>query len=450
MPSCSSCVTRSMGSSMPEVVPIAVLGGSSAFLPTLAAALADRAGDLPPLEVRLLGRDPQRTGMVARFCSLHAESRGARHHYRSVPDVETACRGTPVVVNQVRIGGFKGRSQDEQLALEFGYPGDETIGPGGLAAAWRSLPPILGLARRVERTAPEAWLLQVSNPMSMLLAGLLQATGLRTFGLCELPTRTLEQALELVGRSSSGDAVDAHYVGVNHQGWFVRIDAGGQDLLPEIFDRIQDLDQGGPFFRVDAAVMRARGALPLPYLRLYEHRQREVARMRVRRRDRGEELADLASRLYRQYATTSDPALPQALSERDMPWNAMSLAPAIAALLGGPPAPACVSEPNNGHLPFLRNDAIIEKRTTVTGSGPLTTPACQLPLKRSHPDIVTLLEEICEFERLGANAALSRDPDLVLAALLAHPFRIPPARAGALLSAMLRAEDSPGVVRPVP
>ncbi|MEE9127910.1 MAG: hypothetical protein V3U11_12290 [Planctomycetota bacterium] len=433
---------------MPDAVPIAVLGGSSAFLPTLAAALADRANQLPPLEIRLVGRDPRRTAIVARFCTLHAEGRGVRHQYRPVPDVETAAEGVPLVVNQVRIGGFAGRSRDEQLALEFGCPGDETIGPGGLASAWRSLPPILHLARRIERVAPEAWLVQISNPMPMLLAGLLQETGLRTFGLCELPTRTLEQALGLIGRPPA--AVESHYVGVNHQGWFVQVDAGGIDLLPEIFDRVEELDNGGPFFRVDAIVMRTRGALPLPYLRLYEHREREIAQMRARRQDRGEELADLAARLYALYATTDDPALPAALSARNMPWNPMTLVPAIIALLGGPPARAYVSEPNGGHLPFLPHQAIVEKLATVGRSGPQAPPPCTLPLARTHPHIVELLSQICEFERLGATAALRRDPDMVLAALRTHPFGISAATATALLPGLLSAEHATTVARSVP
>lgn len=431
-----------MGSSAPDAVPdalpIAVLGGSSAFLPTLAAALADQAAHLPPLEVRLVGRDQQRTAMVARFCRLYARGRGVRHHYLPVPDVGTAAEGVPLVVNQVRIGGFAARSRDERLPLEFGYPGDETIGPGGLASAWRSLPPILWLARQVERVAPEAWLVQVSNPMSMLLAGLLQETGLRAFGLCELPLRTLEQGLGLIGRSPA--SVEGHYLGVNHQGWFVRIDAGGTDLLPEIFDCIAQLDHGGPFFRVDASVMRARHALPLPYLRLYEHREREVAQMRARPRDRGQELADLAARLYGHYAVTKDPVLPETLAARSMPWNSMSLAPVITALLGGPPAKAYVSEPNHGHLPFLPPRAIVEKPVTVTRGGPQAPPVCRLPVARTHPETVSLLSEICEFERLGSMAALRRDQDMFQAALQAHPFRIPAATAAAMRTVLLSAE----------
>jgi 6-phospho-beta-glucosidase len=162
-------------------VPIAVLGGSSAFLPSLAAALAERRSDLPALRVRLQGRDAKRTGTVAEFCSRYAASVGAPHRFTATTRASVAARDAAIVVNQVRIGGFAGRSRDEQLALEYGYPGDETIGPSGLSAAIRSLPPILALAKEVERVAPDAWFIQMSNPMSILLGGLLERTGLKTF-----------------------------------------------------------------------------------------------------------------------------------------------------------------------------------------------------------------------------------------------------------------------------
>ncbi|MEE2888283.1 MAG: hypothetical protein VX951_12705 [Planctomycetota bacterium] len=427
-----------MTSSQTDAVPIAVIGGSSAFLPSLAAALADQAADMPPLELRLVGRDRDRTSAVGRFCRLHAEHRGAPHSYVIADDVEAAARGASIVLNQVRIGGFSGRSQDEQLALSFGYPGDETIGPSGLAAAIRATAPVLDIARTVEKVAPDAWFLQISNPMSMLLSNLIANTGLRTFGLCELPDRTLTEALELIGRNSQ--PVTSQYVGLNHQGWFVRVEAGGEDLLPEIFEHVLELDDGG-FFGVDAQVMRAQGGLPLPYLKLLLHRERTVEKMLARPHDRGEQLAALAEALYAHYASTGDPALPARLQEREMLWNAMTVVPVLAALLGGPEVMAYVSEPNRGHLSFLGPDAIVEKHATITADGVGTVSPCQLDIEVSHPHIAESLRGISEFEQLGATAALRRDPTLAVEALQAHPFAIPSAEAHEMVGMMLATED---------
>jgi 6-phospho-beta-glucosidase len=422
-----------MRSSRADPVPLAILGGSSAFLPSLATAMADLADTIAALEVRLFGKDESRTRAVARFCTMHAESRGVAHRYVACADVESAVRDAPVVVNQVRIGGFAGRSRDEQLALGHGYPGDETIGPGGLAAAIRSTSPILDMARVVERFAPKAWFVQVANPMSMLLASVLEQTSLRTFGLCELPDDTLAQALVLTGRTGPATT---DYVGVNHQGWFVRVEDEGADLLPEIFDRIDEIEGGG-FFRVEADLMREFGALPLPYMRLLLHRDREFAKMRSRRTDRGEQLAGLADQLHAHYATTKNPELPRRLKDRPMPWNAMTIAPVLTALLGGAPTAAYVSVQNTGHLTFLPDDAIIETRATVSADGLAATP-CHAPVEASHASVVALLQSIAKFETLGARAARFGDPDLARQALRAHPYEIHGAPAEQMIDCMFR------------
>ena len=174
---------------------VAILGGSSAFTPAFAAVLARRAPELPALEIRLHGRDPARVAAVARFCQRYAGSRGIDHDYRATTSIRAAATGARVVINQMRIGGWAGRVRDEVFPLAYDLPGDESIGPGGLASAVRSLPVVLHAAKEVLAVAPGAWFLNMTNPMNILLAGLGSVRGLRCFGLCELPRVTLARAL---------------------------------------------------------------------------------------------------------------------------------------------------------------------------------------------------------------------------------------------------------------
>jgi 6-phospho-beta-glucosidase len=415
---------------------LTILGGSSAFLPGLAADLADRSGDLPSLDIRLLGRDLPRTAAVARFCTGVAQARRAPHRYRAATDVADAARGAAVVVNQVRVGGFAARSADERLALQAGYPGDETIGPAGFAAALRSVPPILALARAVERVAPQAWFVQLGNPMSILLDVVLRQTGLRSFGLCELPQATLERALQAI--DVPPDSVTTSYLGANHQGWFVRVERDGHDLLPAIFARVAEAEDGG-WFGVTADVMRAQRALPVPYLRLYEHTSREVERQRRRPRSRGDELAELSARLHAHYRQATDFDLPNGLGERAMPWNAMTLVPVLVALTGGRPTEAYVSAPNAGRLRGIPDRAIVETRCRVDAGGP--APADDRPL--FHVARTPVLARICAFEQAAASATLRPDHQGVVAALRRHPFGIAPDAAEALAACMLEATGAP-------
>lgn len=403
---------------------LAVLGGSSAFLPALAEQLARRARDLPALEVRLQGRDRERVESVARFSNLVARRHGAAHAYHATLDVAEAAAGAAVIVNQMRVGGFAGREHDELFPLAFDLPGDETIGPGGLASALRATPVILAAARTCERVAPGAWFVNLSNPMNVLLGGLRQVAGLRSLGLCELPGETLARALALIGLSPG--EVEADYVGINHQGWFVRVRQRGREILPELIEAVAALETD-TFFRVEGARLRELGALPLPYLRLYYHREREVRAQRARARSRGRELGELSQGLFAHYASDTSGVLPAELARRSMPWIDDAVLPALLALLGGPACELYVSEENRGHLAWLPDAALVEKRCAVDARG--ARALALSPDVRSGAGVPAscreLLGQLVEFERRALAAALAPSAERVAAALRAHPFGLP-------------------------
>jgi 6-phospho-beta-glucosidase len=405
---------------------VAVLGGSSAFMPALARALADRARDLPRLEIRLHGRNYGRTQIIADFCRRYATARDVDHRYRAARSIEDAATDAALAVNVIRAGGFAGRLHDESFPLEFGLPGDETIGPGGLASALRAVPVVLDAAERVRRTAPGAVFINMSNPMGILLAALGGIDGLETFGLCELPQVTLERALAIL-EAPAGE-LEIEYAGLNHQGFFTRIAASGRDLLPEVFDAIERRG-AADFFKIDVEVMRRIGALPLPYLRLLFHTDREVAAQRARP-SRAAELARLARRLEARYVADRAGTLPEELEQRSTPWFERALVPALVELLGRRKGEEIyVSERNGAHIGDLPPGAIVEKRKV---GGVARAVACVPPAVRD------LLARLAEFERLAAAAAVDPSTGAVIAALRAHPLDIGGDRAGRLAPLILR------------
>jgi len=409
---------------------VTLLGGGSAFTPALVEAVRARAGRLAPLEIRLWGRDRGRLATVADFCErrLRTDPAARAVHVVAAPELDAALRGADVVVNQVRVGGFAARSRDATLPLRFGLPGDETIGPGGLANALRTVPVVLALAREVERLAPHAPLLQLSNPMGIVVAALAQATQLRVFGLCELPQDTLERAAALVG---AGGPLESDYVGMNHQGFFTSVRAGGRELLPAI---ARALPPGGGWFGVDGGFVARHGCLPLRYLRNYFERERAVAEARARDVDRGRELARLAEALFDLYAAADGETLPPPLHERDMPWHALAVVPALGALLRDAPAELYLSAPNRGAVPFLPDAAIVERRMRLDAHGASSPAAARPPERELAAPLRALLLGIAEFEEKATAAALSGSRELARAALHAHPFAIPEATADALLA----------------
>src|SRR5207237_6521899 len=104
------------------------------------------------------------------------------------PRLDEAADGAAVIVNQIRFGGLEGRARDEALASRFQLPADETMGPCGLSAALRVVPRIRELAAELGRRCPDAWVLNLSNPLSITTRVMIRAGGpARSVGLCELP-----------------------------------------------------------------------------------------------------------------------------------------------------------------------------------------------------------------------------------------------------------------------
>jgi 6-phospho-beta-glucosidase len=417
-----------------ERAAIAILGGSSAFTPALAQELAAVQERLPPLDVRLQGRDRGRLAAVARFCQGLADAVGADHRYSSTLATGDAARGAALVINQMRVGGFAGRTHDETFPLAFDLPGDETIGPGGLASAIRSVPVVLAAARAVAAAADRPWFVNLTNPLGIVTRALLDEPGIRPFGLCELPGALLARVLMLVGARRS--EVDVDYFGLNHQGWFPRIEQGGRDLLPAIFAAIERAPRD-PMFPVDGESMRADGALPLPYLRLYRHRGREAAAMRARSTSRGEELAALLLQLHAAYAAWQPGApavLPAVLARRSVPWVREAVVPCLLALLGGETHELFVTMQNGGVQAGLAADAVVELRCRVDAAG-----AHPEPLRRPPPPhLLRFAQRIVEFEQKALAVSLRPSPERVLDALLPHPFDLDPATARALVAKVLQ------------
>jgi 6-phospho-beta-glucosidase len=419
---------------MASAAAIAVLGGSSAFTPALAAELAAASDHLPPLDVRLCGRAADRTRAVARYCQAVAGEAGAPHRYSATTSIAEAAGGVAVVVNQMRVGGFAGRTHDDTFALAHGVPGDETIGPGGLASAMRSVPVVTAAAREVAAVADRPWFVNLTNPLGILVRALGDEPGVRAFGLCELPGHVLAQALALVGRTRAD--VDVDYFGLNHQGWFTRIEADGRDLMPEILAAVARAPEMALVQRA-VPVARANTVLPLPYLRLYADPRAEAAAARARPQPRGEELAAISRSLHAQYAAWRPglPApLPAELRRRPLPWLREAVVPCLRALLAGERHELYVTMRNGSVYPLVQEDAPVELRCEVDGDGPRP---CRL-LRRPPVRALKYALHIASFERWALRAARSRERRHVLRALRAHPFFIDAPTAVALADPVLQ------------
>jgi 6-phospho-beta-glucosidase len=295
---------------------LAVLGAGTPFAAGLVDALA-APGAPAPAELALHGRHQPMLELVAGYAARRLGPRGWRVRWST--DLGEALGGSTVVLHQPRYGGLEGRREDEALALRFGALPDETLGPGGLNAALRMVPELRHTARAIAGAAPDAVVVNLTNPLSVCTALLAGWCAQPCVGLCEQPRATAARAAAVLGVPM--DRVEWSYAGLNHRGFVVRLASGGADLIAALGPALC----GGALDGVPAAEIERLGAIPTPGFRLVRGWGTAPAAGRAR------ELDGLRRRVAGELRARPG-VQPPSLGLRAMPWYADSVAPFLAAL----------------------------------------------------------------------------------------------------------------------
>jgi len=399
---------------------IAVVGGGVSV-----AALSSELGralDTDGLELRLAARDLDRLHVIARHCTeaFADADRGF---------VATACRslaeavdGADAIVLMIRVGGLMARAVDESFPDAFGIAGDEGLGPGGHANALRTLPVLDSLTGTLLRHARRTPILNLVAPLG-LTTRLLLDRGLPAVGVCELPVVT-ERALRACW--PPGAAVDVTYAGFNHLGWFWT----GHDATTVFGEAMRRR-------LVDADVLARFGAVPLKY---YYALFDAAAAARVglaRPRGRAHELMRLTAQALADFEATPGRPSP-AIAARPTPWFSDALVPILGSLLGGQPWRGYANLRNDGLIPALPADVVIEAAATFTGR----TVEPHAPESDIPPVVLSFLERLAHAEQLVYRASPHRDVGLIVDALVDGPWALPKGQAGDVANAILAAADA--------
>ncbi|MCC6555612.1 MAG: hypothetical protein IT372_21835 [Polyangiaceae bacterium] len=429
-----------------------VVAGGGAFAPALCEALA-RAPGMPPLDVRLVARRAGRLAVIAAHAARIVSPIRPDFRVTAAASFDAALPGAAAVILMIRALGPRARDHDERFPRAFGLVGDEGLGPGGIANAFRTLPVLEGLAAAIHARAPAARVLNLVAPLGITTRLLLDA-GLDAAGLCELPLVTLEAFARATAPvnamsapvSSPGD-VGLHYAGLNHLGWFWQAGRGTEpdtETEPESETESESesesesvtgtgaigrrvLDRAARAGLVDADVLARFGAAPLHYY--YDVFDPAAARRLGRARDpgRARRLEALSDRLVAHYVEAPGAPAPAA-AERPTPWLDRALAPALAALLAGAPHRGFANIRNGGLIPELPPDVVVELPAEIGPAGFRPhRPGAALP-----PAVARFLVAAARAEYLAYRAALARSPALVAGAIAALPLPIAPADVPAL------------------
>jgi 6-phospho-beta-glucosidase len=369
----------------------------------------------------------------------------ARHYTGSVRLLTCAgpaecIRDADFVFAAIRAGGMEARIQDESVPLQLGVVGQETVGAGGFAMAMRTIPPILAYARQVERLAPEAWIINLTNPVGIITQAVQTQTGAKIIGICDTPTELFEHAARALGLPLRECRFD--FFGLNHLGWLREVYHHRDAHLDRLWSRPEAIP---PIYRAplfEPERLASLRLLPTEYVYFYDQPERALDNLRRAGQTRGQAIQALNERLFRDledpardpiesyetYLVARDAGYmriesgSRPLLERNggeevvSGYERIALA-VVRAIVQDSGDVITVDVANNGAMAELEDEDVIEVPSVVDREGARPLPVRPLPDSARQ-----LIRRVKVYERLTVEAALSQSNELATEALYRNPL----------------------------
>jgi 6-phospho-beta-glucosidase len=387
---------------------LAVVGAGSTYTPELVAGLAGlEIGRLALHDV-----DPERLEVVGGLAGRMLDRAGFTGKLSLGGELDAAVEDADFVLVQIRVGGQAARLLDETRPLPCGCIGQETTGAGGFAKAMRTVPVMLEIAERIRDLAgPDAWIVDFTNPVGIVTRSLLDA-GHRAVGLCNVAITLQRRFAGLLAVEPRRIVVDQ--VGLNHLTWVRAVRLDGENVLPGLLE--ERGDELAEEVQLPRRLLEELGAVPSYYLRyFYEHDA--VLAEQLDGVPRATTVAEIEAGLLELYRDPSLNEKPALLEQRGGAFYSEAAAGLVRSLAYDIGDVHEVDVRNAGALAGLADDDVVEVPARVQ-SGRIV-PLEQPPLA---PELLGLVQHVAAYERLTAEAAVTRDPVTAKKALLTHPL----------------------------
>ncbi len=295
---------------------LVILGGSTPFTAALIDAFA-AAEDIQPCNLVLHGRSRVRLQLMQRYSEALLVRKGWTVETQTI--LENALVSATFVVHQIRYGGLQLRQRCEKLCASLGSRADETLGIAALLTAIATRNSVQDTAKTIQLVSPDAWLLNLTNPLSLVTALMSEQLETRNcVGICELPQYTLTRIASILGVPHRD--VQWNYQGLNHRGFIYQVKLQDEDLIARFVDQFD----GTHFDGVSLETIRSLHAIPLKYFRLVEDHSYFPP-------DRAQTLIKLRDQLAVELGDFDGVPLPS-LAKRYTEWYPLAVVPLVRAL----------------------------------------------------------------------------------------------------------------------
>lgn len=215
---------------------IAIVGGASSYTPGIVRSIMNAYDKLPLKKLVLHDIDEKNLEIMGQYLSILFRDEKFPAEVTWTTSRKEAFEGADFIFSQIRTGGLEMREKDEKVSLAHGLVGQETCGPGGFAFAMRSIHPIIEITKDAAKYAPDAWIINYSNPLPILAEAIRrEVPESKSLFICDMPI--VQQMAMAATLGYEEKDLTFEYFGLNHFGWFTSIkNKEGEELLPKLRD----------------------------------------------------------------------------------------------------------------------------------------------------------------------------------------------------------------------
>ncbi len=423
---------------MSKGLKVAVIGGGSSYTPELVEGFIRYYHDLPIRELWLVDIEEglHKLNIVGELAKRMVKASGLPITIHLTTNRREAIKDADYVSTQMRVGMLEARSVDERIPLQYGVIGQETTGPGGMMKALRTIPVLLEICRDIEELAPQAWLLNFTNPAGMVTEAIHKYSKVRSIGLCNAPIGLIKWLT--AHYQVEADRIYAEFVGLNHLHWVTRIDVDGQPKLTELLEQREQYTAANvPQQGWDADFLLSLQALPSYYLKYFYMTPQMLEDQLLSFENEGSRaqvVQQVEQELFQLYRDPELKEKPKQLEQRGGAYYSEAAVNLMRSLHNGTGDIQTLNVPNRGTIDFLPHDACIEVNCIVTQNGPLPIQLSTVP-----EPIKGLMHTVKTYEQLTIQAAMTGDRQVALQAMVHHPLVPSIAIAKDMLDEMLEA-----------
>lgn len=410
---------------MKGTIKIATIGGGSSYTPELMEGFIKRYNELPISEIWLVDIEDgkEKLEIIGKLAQRMWDATPYNVKVFTTLNRKEALAGADFVTTQFRVGLLDARIKDERIPLLHGMLGQETNGAGGMFKALRTIPVMKDIIDDMKVLCPDAWLINFTNPSGMITEAVIKHFGWKKcIGLCNVPVISMMNEPKVIGKQRS--QLHYQFAGLDHFHWHKVFDEEGKDITGQLIDHINEKNGGTPANIYQAEfpleLLHYMNLLPCGYHRYYymakemlEHSLEEFKNGGTR----AEQVKDVEAALFEMYKNPNLNKKPEQLQKRGGAYYSDAACECISAIYNNKGIHMVVSTQNNGAIPCLASDSIVEVSCIISARG--AEPIAWGKMRSFEKGWIQLMKAM---EECTINAALSGDYGILSEAFVINPL----------------------------